>query len=405
MSMRIFRLFVVAVSAAISLSGCLNLGSSAPPPASGLTLAPGDGRITVSWDMSPNLEYWLFYAPASSISTDNWTSVAGGRALIKVSSPYVLTGLTNGVTYAFTLNARTDGGPGGAGTPSVSTVPRLAGSAWLAGAPLGAGDLRGVTYGSVHIAVGLGGTMYSSSDGKSWSPMNPVTGSNLNGAVFGNGIYLAVGAGGTVLYSADALAWTAQPSGINDDLYAVASNRSNLNVAVGANGKIVRSADGKTWSVAANSATTGNLYGVAYSSYGNGMWVAVGAGGTIVTSTDASNWTVIASGTTADLRGAVYFPTAGAGAFSAVGASGALVTSPDGASWTAQPALTTATLNAVTYGTRFVAVGNGGAVFTSADGIGWTAQSSGSASNLYAIEHALYSYSAVGAGGANLYSQ
>ncbi|MEK7738077.1 MAG: hypothetical protein AAB319_10030, partial [Pseudomonadota bacterium] len=119
MSMRIFRLLVVVLATAISVSGCLNTGSSAPPPTSGLTLAPGDGRITVSWEMAPGVEYWLFYAPASSISTTNWTSVAGGRALINVTSPLLLTGVANGLTYAFTVNARIDGGPGGAGAPSV----------------------------------------------------------------------------------------------------------------------------------------------------------------------------------------------------------------------------------------------------------------------------------------------
>ncbi len=405
MSMRITRLFVAVVLAALSVAGCLDSGSSAPPPAGGLTLSPGDGKITISWDMTPGVEYWLFYAPASSISTTNWSSVAGGSALMGVTSPHVLTGLTNGITYSFALNARTDDGPGGAGTPSVSAVPRLAGNAWLAGSPLGASNLRGVMFGGSHIAVGQGGAMYSSSDGKTWAPVNPTTGNDLYGATYGNGMYLAGGAGGTMLYSTDTTSWTLQPTGTTNDLYAIASNRTSLNVAVGANGTIVTSADGKTWSAAANSGTTRNLYGVAYSSYGTGMWVAVGAGGTLITSTDASNWVTVASGTTADLKSVAYFPTAGSGAFTAVGASGTLLTSPDGANWSLQPALTTATLNAVIYGTQFIAVGTGGTVFTSVDGISWTAQVSGSVSDLYAIDHAIYSYSAVGAGGANLYSE
>jgi len=405
MSLRITKLLIAVVLASLSLAGCLSNGSSAPPPAGGLTLAPGDGQITVSWNATPGVEYWLFYAPASSISTTNWVNVAGSRALTGVNSPFALTGLTNGVTYSLTLNARTGGGPGGTGTPSVSAVPRLAGNAWLAGPPLGSGDLRGVMIGVSHVAVGLGGTMYSSSDGKAWTALTPVSGMDLYAATYGNGMYLAGGAGGTLLYSADAITWTAQPSGTVNPLYALASNHSSLNVAVGAHGTILASADGKTWSVAANSATTKDLYGVVYCTYGSGLWVAVGAGGTILTSTDASNWQVVASGTTADLKSVAYGPTAGPGAFVAVGGAGALVTSPEGVNWTRQPAPTTATLNAVIYGTQFVAVGTGGTVFTSIDGIAWAAQASGSASDLNAIDHAAYSYSVVGAGGANLYSQ
>jgi len=404
MSLRIAKLFIAAVLAAFSLAGCLNSGKSAAPPTTGLTLVPGDGQVTVSWDMTPGVEYWLFYAPASSISTSNWSSVPGARAVMNVTSPYSLTGLANGFTYSFTLNGRIDGGPGGAGTPSVSAVPRLAGNVWSAGSPLGASTLRGAMFGGSHIAAGLGGTMYSSSDGKSWTPLSAVTSKDLYAAAYGNGVYLAGGAGGTLLYSTDGKTWSVQASTSTNDLYAIASNRTNLNVAVGAHGTILTSTDGKTWSAAANSATVSDLYGVAYSN-GTGTWVAVGAAGTLLTSTDGGTWKAVASGTSADLKGVAYFPTAGAGAFVAVGASGTLVTSPDGVTWTLQPALTTATLNAVIYGSQYVAVGTNGTVLTSVDGITWLAQVSGTVSDLYAIEHALFSYSAVGAVGANVYSQ
>ncbi|MBI3525669.1 MAG: hypothetical protein HY066_14315 [Betaproteobacteria bacterium] len=399
-----FKLFIAAVLAAFSLAGCLNSGSSAPPPAAGLTLTPGDSQITVTWDMTPGVDYWLFYAPASSISPSNWSSVPGARAAISVTSPYALTGLFNGITYSVSLNGRIDGGPGGPGTPSVSAVPRLAGSVWSAGAPLGASNLHAATFGGSHIAAGLGGIMYTSSDGKSWTPLSAVTSKDLYAAKYVNGAYLAAGAGGTMLYSTDAKTWTAQSSATTNDLYAIASNYSTLNVAVGAHGTIITSSDGKTWSAAANSGSTSDLYGVTYSS-GTSTWVAVGAGGTLLTSADGGTWKAVASGTSADLKSVAYFPTAGAGAFVAVGAAGTLVTSPDGITWTARPALTTSTLNAVIYGSQYVAVGANGTVLTSVDGITWLAQVSGTLSDLYAIEHAGYSYSAVGAGGANVYSQ
>ena len=102
--------------------------------------------------------------------------------------------------------------------------------------------------------------------------------------------------------------------------------------------------------------------------------------------------------------GNTYFPLASTTS-APVGVAGTLVTSPNGITWTLQPAPTTATLNAVVYGSQYVAVGANGTVLTSADGLAWTAQVSGTLNNLYAIEHAPNSYSAVGAGGANVYSQ
>ncbi len=129
---RAFAAFLVAVL----VSACGG-GSSAPPPVGGLTVVPGDGQITVSWKSEPGVQYWLFYAPASSISTDNWTNVPGAQALINVTSPYVLTGLANTVVYSFVVNARTGDGPGGASTPSVSSIPRAAGEKWNPGSNVG----------------------------------------------------------------------------------------------------------------------------------------------------------------------------------------------------------------------------------------------------------------------------
>ena len=88
--------------------------------------------------------YWLFFAAAEGVTTRNWNSLTGGAARLNVFSPYVLTGLTNGVTYSFTMDGRTDGGPGGPGAPTVTAVPRLAGVSWTAGGSLGSLDMQGI---------------------------------------------------------------------------------------------------------------------------------------------------------------------------------------------------------------------------------------------------------------------
>lgn len=409
--MRRSLVLVAAVLASVLVAGC-GSGSSANVPA-GLVVVPGDQRVTVTWPADSTVDYWLFYANASSISTSNWTTIPGSVVIMDASSPYVAGGLTNGAVYSFTLNGRVSGGPGGPGTPSVSAIPRLAGTAtatlpepWTAGAVLGANDLRGVTWGAVFVAVGTGGAMYSSVDGITWTALNSGVASNLNSAVYRGGAYLAAGDSGTMLYSTDAINWTPQNTSTADNLYAVASSPA-LFVAVGANGTIISSADGITWTAVPNSGTTNNLYQVTFAP--TGYWVAVGANGTVLTSVDANTWTAATSGTGRDLKGITYgiSTASNAGLYVGVGANGTLITSPDAANWTAQTAIGPGTLalSAITWGTQFIAVGASGSIYTSTDGTSWAAQPSTVSSNLNAIVHAPYMYSVVGAAGVNLLAQ
>ena len=408
--MRRSLVLVAAVLAGLLTAGCGSSGSSANVPA-GLVVVPGDQRVTVTWSMDSNVNYWLFYAMATGISTGNWTTIPGSVVIMGANSPYVVAGLTNGDVYSFTLNGRISGGPGGPGTPSVSAIPRLAGTAtatlpapWTAGAALGANDLRGVTWGTVFVAVGPGGAMYSSADGITWTALNSGVASNLNAATYRGGVYLAAGDGGTMLYSTDAINWTPQNTSSANKLNAVATS-STLFVAVGANGTIISSPDGITWNAVANSGTTNDLYDVMFAP--TGLWIAVGANGTLLTSTDASTWTAVTSGTARDLNGITYgvSTATNVGVYVGVGANGTLITSPDGANWAPQAAIAPGSLSAVTYGTQFIAVGASGGIFTSTDGTTWAAQPSTVSTNLNAIVHAPYIYSVVGAAGVNLLAQ
>lgn len=387
---------IVAIAMSLLLVGC-GSGKSADPPAAGLNLVAGDSRVTVSWAMTPGVEYWLFYAPSSDITTTNFKTVPG--AVVRTSnvvSPFIIRELANGTTYYFTLGGRTDGGPIGSGTPVVSATLRLAGAAWTVGAALGANDLRGIAFGTVgttFVAVGATGAMFSSPDGMAWTPLTSVVGTDLNAALFNGSTYLAVGAGGAILTSSDAITWQTPNSGTTKDLFGVAGNGAGGFVAVGANGTIVTSSGGTNW-IAATSGTIQDLRAVTYA---NGMFVAVGAAGVVLTSTDATTWTPVASKTVLDLNGVAF----GASEFVAIGAAGALVTSPDGATWAAHT-ITTNALAAVTFGTQFVTVGSNGIVFTSTDGTTWQAQTSGTANALKAIANGNAGYAAVGATGTNL---
>jgi hypothetical protein len=384
---------IVAIAMSLFLVSCGGKGDSAVPPAEGLTVVPGDGRVTVSWTMTPGVEYWLFYATSGNLTPDNAGSIPGAVVLINVLSPRVIA-LANDTTYYFTMNGRTNGGPGGTGTPLVSATPRLAGSVWTVGAPLGANDLRGIAYGATFVGVGATGAMFTSPDGIAWTPLSFVIGTDLNAALFNSTIYLAVGAGGAILTSGDAQTWQIRNSGTANPLYAATGNGTGVFVAVGANGTIVTSNGGASWTVV-NSGTIQDLRAVTYA---NGIFVAVGAAGTVLTSTNAINWTAVASNTALGLNGVAF----GASKFVAIGAAGALVTSPDGATWTAQPPITANALAAVTFGTQFVTVGSNGTIFTSTDGNSWQAQSSGTGNALKAVANGNDGYSAVGATGTNL---
>lgn len=428
MFLRSFKLLAATLIAGLILVSCG--GDSAPAP-TGLRVMTGDSTATVSWDMVDGVEYWLFFGPTSVAPTDTtsmqkWIGLPGGNVLLKVSSPYLVTGLVNGIPYSFSVNGRTGGGPGGSGAAPASAISRIAGATWVAGPANSSGshDLHSVTYGSsvttttltstiyvtatttttTYVAAGLGGAMYSSPDGATWSAINYATSNNLNGASY-FGTYKLVGDSGVVLVSSDAISWTAQPTPTTKNLYAIASNGINLNVAVGAGGTIITSPDGVTWSLAANSATSSDLYAVTYSAYNSGTWVAVGAGGTIVESTDGLTWHSVASNTVADLRGVAYGASTsavGATTLVAVGDSGTLLSSTDGSNWVAQVLHGVTALNAVIYGNQFVTVGSGGNIFISTDGLAWTLTPPATNKDLYAVVHGLYLYSAVGAAGTNL---
>ena len=387
----------ILVMTTISLfAGCGDQGKSADPPAT-IQAASGDSSTVVSFSMDPGVEYWLFYAPSSSLTSTNFTSVAGGKVITNAVSPHVVSGLTNGTTYYFTINGRTNHGPGGPGTGLVSATPRPAGNAWIPGQSLVAGDLRGAAFGATFVVVGASGAMFSTPDGISWTAINFVVASDLNAVFYGIGRYIAVGASGVVLQSTDAITWTAATSGTPNNLNAGASNGA-VYLAVGASGTLTVSADGQTWEVR-NAGTSSDLYGVAF---GNGLWVAVGANGAIVTSTDTANWQAVASQTTSDLRAVTY--SAAAATFVAVGAGGTVVTSPDGVNWTARGPVASTLLTGVSFGSQFAAVGNNGSIFTSADGINWQAAPSGTTSNLNTVAFGDFRFLAAGAAGTNLYA-
>lgn len=401
--MKRYFAFILTIIFTILLQGCYSRGSSAPAPTN-VNAVAGDTSVTITWDMLPEVEYWIFKATASNVTPESCFGTPGCQMIMNAVSPTVFSGLANGTTYSFSINGRMNSGIGGPGSPSIQAVPRLAGATWSTGAALGANDMHGVAYGTVYVAAGNNGALFSSADGVSWTALtNPAPTANLNAIAYSGGKYLAAGAGGVILLSTDGVTWQQQTSNTANDLYAVSGNGVGGFVATGAAGSIVTSTDGITWS-ASVSGTVNALYGITYA---NGKYIAVGANGTLLSSADTTTWQSITPSTSSSLKTVTYGVASGAttGMFVALGDLGTLLTSSDGASWSLQTPLASAqSINAVTFGRQFVAVANNGGIFTSTDGVTWILATT-AASPLYAVAHGAYDYTAVGGSGLNMHAK
>ncbi|MFC5404740.1 immunoglobulin-like domain-containing protein [Cohnella soli] len=266
---------------------------------------------------------------------------------------------------------------------------------WTIQSPLPTGNqLSGITYGNnTFVAVGISGTIITSSDGTSWTNQTSGTPNQLNSITYGNNMFVAVGAAGTIITSSDGMSWTSRTSGIAAMLISVAYG-NGMYVAVGENGTIVTSNDGVNWT-SRSSGITDNLNGV---TFGNNTYVAVGNFGKIVTSSNGTNWTSRTSNVTYHIRSIAYK----VGKFVAVTQSGPVVLSSDGISWMYESSGTANAYYSIIYANNtFVAVGVSGKIITSSDGTSWTSQTSGIASNqnLYGIAYGNSTYVAVGTSG------
>ena len=397
----------LALVSLIAFAGC---HSQTDPPGgapSGVAVTAGDGRVTVTWNPEPDLDYWIFFRPGSSVAAASPDSLVIANAV----SPQTVTPLTNGTQYAFVMNATKHDSGAGPSSPVVTATPRPAGADWVTGGALGAANLNGMAFGGGRFvtvgdsaAIFAGVYSYTSTNPpgvSAWLPPAapfPAFTGNLRAIAY-SGQFVSLGADGSILTSSDGLTWvlaanTVPGTGMNGLAFG-----GGQYVAVGSGGSVFASADLVTWTQAVSN-TASDLYSV---SYQNGGFMATGAGGTLLTSLDGSSWTTLNSNTPNALRG-VAFRLSTDIRYVAVGDAGTIVTSSDGSIWTPVAPVTAQNLRSIVYGSRFVAVGQGGRVVFSDDGANWATASAGSA-DLAQVLSAPGMYMAVGAAGANFVSK
>ena len=241
---------------------------------------------------------------------------------------------------------------------------------------------------NLHRFVAVGQKMTSttekivrwSDDGITWNDANGTFSANYYQTVIyseDKNLFVAVGAGGKISISADGKEWTHITSGVATTIYGVCySEMDSLFVAVGANGVILTSTNGTTWTQR-TSETTDTFRRVCHSEK-LGLFVAVLQRDNGYISTDGINWTIV--NIPLDwMAGLCYSEIANK--FLAVGAGGTVATSLDGTTWTTtQIQGTTERLYSACYSNnikKFFTTGETGSLYTSTDGLNWEVEKSG----------------------------
>jgi hypothetical protein len=389
----------------VVLSACGTSDAPVEAPAN-VSVAAGDGAAHLSWTPRDGNGYWVFYAQGTTLEYSTRTSAPGYRSKYFTSVPATVTGLTNGVPYAFLVAAEKDGSPAGPVSASMTATPRSAGAEWSAAAALPVSALNAVAYSSslkLFVAVGSSGAVYSSTDAKDWTARSSATGSDLYAITFSSGRFIAVGVDGTVIHSSNGIDWNAPAKPTSASLRAI-TDYNGTAIAVGDAGTVLLSGNGENWS-AAQSGTTTRLNAIAASSVLGRLVIAGDSGTLIGSNTPSQGWQALASGFTGSFRGASAGRLSdGSAAIVIVGDAGQAIWSVDGVMFAATSSPGSVDLRASAFGTQFVAVGTNGTAFTSLDGSYWTAVNTGATINLQAITFGLDRFSAVGEAGVNLTS-
>jgi len=243
-------------------------------------------------------------------------------------------------------------------------------TAWFEGVAAG---------GSLAVAVGDFGTVYTSTNGLTWGPVNVGTSEWLRGVAWGGNGFVAVGENGTMLRSQTGTSWTSVNIGTSEHLNRVrrlGKESSTQLVAVGNGGTAFRAPSWNAgWSLLATGSTNA-LYDVAENNLG---MLLVGDEELRYQAAGSSSWTPqIVDADSNSPPAWVYLSAAGSGGWLiAAGRTGLIYegTSTNGATlcdWQPHSDSSYAWLwDATVQNGVYTAVGDLATILTSLDGIVW----------------------------------
>lgn len=205
------------------------------------------------------------------------------------------------------------------------------------------------------IAVGNGGIMAYSFDGRHWEQLNPGAASHLHAVCYGNGKYIACGTEKELLYSSDGINWESREFSYNVSGFESIRFLNHKFIAVTSSGWVLSSDDGIDW-IRYRKSSAEKLYDAAY---GNGRYVVVGSQGIIRYSSDAETWIDSTSPATGDIHSIIYDGEK----FVMSADSGYIVYGADETSWEQIKTTESADLLGINYGDdKYVITGEGGAI-------------------------------------------
>lgn len=152
--------------------------------------------------------------------------------------------------------------------------------------------------GTLWVAVGAGGVIYTSTDLSTWTSRTSGTANALNDVFYANSLWVAVGDSGTILTSSDATTWTSRTSALSGNLYGIAYGASVWVVAgvFGTTGVVQSSSDATTWTERSTGSLTSGTRGVTFA---NSRFVIGGSAGNVCyasTSTNGTAWSTVYTG-------------------------------------------------------------------------------------------------------------
>jgi len=95
-----FLLIAIFIAGTAALTGCSGGAFVTTPKPAGVSATGGDSQATIAWTEVPGAtSYNIYWSTTAGVTTANGTRISG------VTTPYTLTGLTNGTTYYFVVTA------------------------------------------------------------------------------------------------------------------------------------------------------------------------------------------------------------------------------------------------------------------------------------------------------------